>query len=211
MVRGSPWNEVIFLVSEGGSVNNAVLVWNTRLEAWSIFPKSSVTGKLSFACGTNWRDSSLLERTLLGGYDGYVYEAFGTADTNSGLDDDGAPIETEFRHGYLDFDYPGVTAVRNLYVEGEIDEDKVFDVQFETGGASPSKTVQITFAPGGHLLGDFMLDVDYLSDPTFVTAKCKVDRSGRLLQARILRSNMDNPHIFTGLNYTVLHQGMRMQ
>jgi len=210
--RGSPWTEVMFLVSEGGSAHHdAVMVWQDQLDAWSIFPRGLSSSATQFNCGCNWRDSSLLDRTLFGGLDGYVYEAFGTSNTDSGLTDNGVAIRYQIQTGFMNFGYPGIVATREVIIDGEVTANIDFNIAATTlGGQTP---VQKTLSMGvsGDLLDvGFRLDESYLSDTSLSQGHVSLNVDGRGVQLDITRtSSGETPHILTA--FTIPHLLKRMK
>ena len=210
-VRGRPWNEIMwFATSRSSTEHDTVLVYNTQINAWSIFPRSSTAGKLRFNCATNWRDTDGEERSIVGGYDGIAYEAFGTAYVDSGIDDDGGAIETEFQTGLINFDYPGVSSMRQMLVDFEISDEKTFMCTFDANNNRSAISKTMKAGVSGDLLDvGFVLDESFLTENFPQRAKVKVDMSASYIQSKFALSNAGLPHAVIAVHFPHINKSMR--
>ena len=208
--RGSPWHEVIWLVSESGnSEHNAAIVFNDRIGACTIFPKSQSPDVMEFNAACLYRGSDLIDRTLVGGYDGVVYQAWGAANSGSGNSDNGSAISTEIETGFMNYGFPGVSDLREVFVDGEVSSSLTFQVQGETLGSAEVVNRTFTIGTAGAILGVFVIGTDYLVSSTVSQGNFEMPLSGRAHKLRISRSGTEAPHILTALTMTHLPKRLR--
>lgn len=210
--RGEPWNEIMWLVSSNVSglstaQNDCLIVWNTQLKGWTVFPVSATSGKLNFNCGVNWVDSSDLPHTVMGGYDGYLYDAFGHALVDTGYTDDGATVSTICATGKLNYGYAGVSGQREIIIDGEFPGDLELDVTVDVGGRPKTKTK--TILAGGDLLDvDFILDESVLSVTTSQEEHLDFPADGRYIQTTLEESSTGVPHTLVALDFPHVRKGL---
>ncbi len=208
--RPHPWTEVCWLVSHGSNDHNAVMVWNTFIGGWTIFPVSSVAGKLEFNVGTTYKDTNGLDRTVVGADNGVLYEAWGTKDVDSGNTDDGTTIRTDFQTGFLDFEYPGVSEMREMWLDLELNDQKTFDLTVESLGARPTLQKSFVVGTSAHELDvGFMLDSSFLEVQGISNGLVKAEIASRNLQIKISEESEGPPYAITALN--IPHLNTRMQ
>ena len=211
VIRGAPWNEVVWLVSFGGSTtHDAQIVWNTQLKGWSIWPRSGTDGKNEFNCGASWPDANGIPRTIVVDYNGRAWEAWGHQYSNSGYTDDGAVIESEFETGFLDYGWPGVSHTRALILDIEAQSSKSFTLHAETMEKNPLVKTFTAGTGGEELDVGFMLDETVLSEFTTTHAYTKVNQDGRYMKIKLTESATDPPHVIAGFNLPHKNGGMRM-
>lgn len=211
--RGSPWYEVMWLVSEAGSSeHNAVLVYNERIGGMTIFPKSSgVDGVGEFTCGCLFRGSDLVDRTLVADYNGIVHEAWGTSSADSGTSDNGNSIATEIETGFINYGFSGVSDLREVFVDGEAAEDIDFNVQGEIVGQGDVVNDSFTLGTAGAVLGQFMLNEDFLQGSTVTQANFQMPLSGRGHKIKLTHSGTKVPHIITAMTFSFIPKRARIR
>lgn len=208
--RGSPWNEVMWLASEAGSTkHNSALVYSDRVEAMTIFPKSPSPNTMEFNCACLWRGSDLIDRTLVGGYDGVIYEAWGTGSADSGTSDNGASIYTEIETGFVTYGFPGVSDLREVFVDGEAPAKLTFQVQGEILGSADVVNATFIMGTAGAVLGAFLIGTDYLVSSAVTQGNFEMPLSGRAHKLRISRSGTEAPHIITALTMSHITKRLR--
>ena len=209
--RGDPWNEVMWLVSHGTSTtHNAVLVYNTVLDAWSIFPVALTSGKMEFNAGANFIDTNGIPRTICIDYSGVAWQCWGHAAADSGYTDDGAPVKTTFGLGWLNYGWSGITYTRQMIVDGEFPTDKTFTLTAEPMGKNPITKI-FPIGAGGKLLDvDFILDESVLSTSTISQAQTKLVTDARYLQVTLEEQNEDVPHVISSVDFPHRRGGLRM-
>lgn len=211
--RGEPFDEVMWLVTYGStgtatSPNDCIIVWNTQVKGWTIFPVSATSGKMNFNCGVNWVDQNDLPHTIMGGYDGYLYDAFGHALVNTTYADDGAAVATTLETGYLNFDYPGVSGQREIIIDGEFPSDVTFTHTVEAMGET-AYTQTKTILAGGDLLDvDFILDESVLSETTPQQDHIDAPADGRYIKNKFEENGSDAPHTFTAFDFPHVRKGL---
>ena len=211
--RGEPWNEVLFLVTEGATnnQNNAILCWNTQIDGWTIWPPSNTGTKMLFATGTNFVDSSGIPRTIMGDYSGNVYDCFGHNLADTTFTDDGATIRTEFSTGFLDFGYKGVKGLRQIILDLEAPDTKTFSILIEAMGKSPIFSGTFKAGAGGGILDvDFMLDESVLSVGSVTQAQMPLKSAGRYFSIELTETDTDSAHVISALTLPWVVKGMRM-
>jgi hypothetical protein len=208
--RGEPFNDILFLVSYGtNSAHNAILCWNTQLNAWSIWPASTTSGKLNFSCGTNFIDTNDIPRTVMGGYSGNTWDAFGHINADTSFTDDGANIATSFRTGLIDLGYAGMKNMRQIILEVEATVAKTFSYNIEPLGVTPV-TGNFPIVQGGDLLDvGFTLDESVLSVATVDDTEEDIDADGRYFSIEITENDNDEPHTLAALTIPYVRKGMR--
>lgn len=210
--RGQPWNELMWLVThhEDSTEHNSLIVYNDALKAWNIFPASRTSGKMEFNCGVTLQGTDGIPRTIVMGYNGIAYEAFGHRFADSSFLDDGAQIYTTFETGFMDYGYAGISATRDLFLDLETPTAKTFTLTIECMGKTPI-VKEFTAGAGGALLDvGFTLDESVLSESQVSQAKVKVDQDGKYTKFRLEESDTDTPHSIAGFNLPHLNRGMRM-
>lgn len=209
--RGAPWNEVMWLVSWGdATTHDAVIVWNTQLKGWTIFPPAYTAGRMEFNCGASWPDANSIPRTLMIDYEGRCWEAFGHKGADSGYTDNGALVQTDFETGFLDYGWAGVTYTRKLILDIEASSEKTFTLTAEPINKTPL-VKDFNVGAGGDLLdATFILDESILAEFTVTQAETKIDRDARYMKIKLSEVSADVPHVIAGFNLTHRHGGMRM-
>ena len=211
--RGEPWNEIMWLVSSDASgvstaQNDCLIVWNTQLKGWTIFPVASTAGKLNFNCGANWIDSSDLPHTIMGGYDGYLYDAFGHQLVDTSYADDGATITTQCKTGFLNYGYPGVTGQREIIIDGEFPSEITLNITVQAMGKNPKTKSKIIQAGGDELDVDFILDESVLSETGPQQEHIDFPADARYLCTTIEESNNNVPHALISLDFPHVRKGL---
>jgi len=209
--RGAPWNEVMWLVSYGDSTtHNALIVWNTQMKGFTIFPPSQTSGKMEFNCGASWPDANGIPRTIVLGYDGVPYEAFGHKLANSSWTDDGALVRTELETGFLDYGWPGVSYTRQLILDIEASTGITFTLTATPISKAPLQRAFKVTAGGAELDVGFVLDESTLAEFTTTQADTKVDRDARYMKINLVESSDGTPHVIDGFHLPHKNGGMRM-
>ena len=214
VVRGEPWNEIMFLVthSSAATVHNSILVWNTQIEGWTIFPISQTSGKMSFSHGTNFVDENGIPRTLMGDYNGNLWDAFGHTFADTGYDDDGASVITTFQTGFLGMGYPGMKGLRQIAMDMETSAEKVFTIKVEPMGRSPVSNATMTVGAGGDVLNvSFVLNSSILSVSTVTEGQAPLKSSGRYFSLEITEQEADSaPHVISSIALPWVRKSTRM-
>ena len=190
--RGEPWNEIVWLVSTGSNTaHNAVVVYNTELDAWSVF-----TGLLAFNCGCNYTDADGKQITILGGNTGIVSEAWGDDNYETGYVDaaydEQTPITTTFKTGFLEWGYAGLKRLREMWLDMQLSDTKTFYFQVKGIADSPAVSQSKDIGAAGAAFGSFIFGVSAFagSDPT--QAKVIQSAKSRLFQLTLTESD-DGP------------------
>jgi hypothetical protein len=210
VARGAPWNAVMWLVSYGDSTtHSALIVWNTQIEGWTIYPRSTTDGKLEFNCGVSWPDANGIPRTIMIDYNGIAHEAFGHKYADSGFTDDGALVATEFETGYLDFGYPGVSYTRELILDVEMPTGRTWTLTATPMDKAPLVKDFALPAGGAELDVGFVLDESILAESTVTRAKVKIDRDSGYIKFNLSENSQEPPHVISGYNLLHRNGGMR--
>ena len=207
--RGEPWNEVVWLVSTGSNTtNDAAIVYNTELDAWSVFE-----GDLAFNVGCNWVKSTGKEVTVLGGYTGRISQAWGddnldTGNVDSGNDEANA-IQTTFKTGFMEWGYPGLKRLREFWLDLQLSDSKTFLFSLKGGGEAVSQSQDIGSA--GAAFGSFIFGTSKFSgnDPT--QAKVKKSMKARLVQLQITESDDGPPYTLNAVRFWWRQSGRRLK
>ena len=197
--RGEPYNEIVWVATTaGGTQHDRYFVFNTELETWSIF--NSAYGNLDFNCGTNFRDSTGKDVTILGGYDGYASAAWGDDEYETGYLDGGetgSVVQSQIRTGMLNYGYPGIKRLKEIWIEAEVQTDKTFNLEVVGLSEDPivSKDVDIAARAGARLSVDFILGASRLGGSNIPTqAKFRARARSRAFQQTLTEQNTTKPH-----------------
>lgn len=216
--RGEPWNEIVWLANDDTSTtNNLAIVYNPVIAqmygndaGWSIF--NSDNGYLKFNCGTSFIDSDGVHRSILGDYNGYACEAWGT-EKNAVQFTDGPteePVGTTFETGYFDCGYEGVKGARELWVDLELFDDRTFSILVDTTNSSVTKTASAAIGAPADLLGDdFILGESYLAGSGIATFARQLAGNGRYFRVRLTESDDGIPHYLNAIHLLFTRKGLR--
>jgi len=215
--RQEPWTEVVWLVSTGTNTqHNAAIVYNTELESWSIF--ESETGSLKFNCGCDYRNTEGKHFTVLGGYDGIVSEAWGddNHDTNSRDGGDaGAVITTNLGTGMLDFGYPGLKRLREIWLDMQVNSDRIFSASIETVGGTVvgvSPTPAVSVGAAGNRFDVAVFDsATFGSDDTPEQARILKSIKARMFRFNITESGSGSPHTINSMTFHWIPRDLRFK
>ena len=211
VASGEPWNVIYFLVSTGSNTqHNAIMVYNPMIASiygedagWTVF--ESAAGYLKYNHGVNWTDSDGIDRTLLGGYDGVVDEAFGTGNSSSGYLDNGpsgAAVESILWTGAMDFGYDGMKGMRYAVLDLVTPTEKTFTLRITSINESISQSRDVNAGSGEALLDDdFMVDASYLSSSGISSAGFKVEGDSRRFRTYLYENSTTAPHQINALTY----------
>ncbi len=206
-LAGGPWQEVVFLVSKTDTDElDAAAVYNPAVAAfhenagWTIFDNPG--GKMKFNCGVVYRDSSERRITLLGGYDGIVYEAWGTDEYPTSYADGTNAITSTLQTGYLTCGLDEwIKGLRAIQFDALINEDRNFTLTvygINYGVAFSDTTLAV--GGGGAMIGvDFTFDVSYFAAEGAQDFEIEVNGSSRAFQATLTESSTGVPHSFYGM------------
>lgn len=206
--RGAPFDEVVFLVSTGSNdQHNAALIYNTSLDAWSIF--DSTYGYLLLNCGVNFTNSNGRQVTMCGRYDGKVSECWGDDNYDTGnLDDDttGAVVQTLVQTGDLDFGYDGLKRLREMWLDLLLTDSRTFSLQITTtGGTIESTTPTAAIGnPAARLSVDFVFDSSAFASGSSVQARLQKSVKARKFQFGISETASGPPHTINSMTFWYL-------
>ena len=209
-VRGEPWNEVIWLASNGASTeHNLAFVWNTELETWSVF-----TGSFAYNCAINYVNSSGKNITLAGNYDSEVWNIWGDDNNDTGDRDGGsigAVIESTFETGLLDFRYAGIKRLREIWIDLLIRSSKNFDLQIQGINESPTvTTTQAVGTAGDRLSIDFIFDSSRFGSSDMPSqGQFKISSRARMFKLRMTERNTGAPHTINSLWFWFIPRARR--
>ena len=119
-------------------------------------------------------------------------------------------IRTDLQTGFLDFEYPGVSEMREMWLDLELNDQKTFELTVESLGARP--TLQKNFTVGtaaDELDVGFMLDSSFLEVQGISNGSVKAEIASRNLQIKISEESDGPPYAITALN--IPHLNKRMQ
>lgn len=214
VVRGEPWNEILFIVTHSSAAtnHNSILCWNTQLEGWSIWPQSQTSGKLAFSHGCNFVDGDGIPRTIMGDYNGNIVDAFGHTLADTGFTDDGANVETTFTTGFLAMGYSGMKGLRQLALDVETIDTKDFNIVVEPMGRSPVSTHTLRAGAGGDVLNvSFILNQSVLSVSTVTQGQTPIASSGRYFSVEIKEDEATSaPHVISSAALPFVRKSTRM-
>ena len=207
--RGRGFNEIVVLVSQTDTSHcDTALVYNPGLRAyhrdagWTIFDSQS--GSLDFSCGLAWQNDDGDGITLLGGYDGVVYEAWGNDEYNTGYTDIGQPIYSDIQTGFLDFGQPDmIKGLRSLQADMMAYGDRTFN--FAAYGVNQTPAIidsEVGVGASGAMFDDGVstFDVSYFATDGLVDFEWDgIDSSGRLFQFQMTEHSEERPHAITGM------------
>ena len=209
--RGEPWNEVVWLVSTGSStVHNAAIVYNTELNAWTVFE-----GALDFNCGCNFVNSSGKEITILGGNDGIISQAWGDENLETGnvdgLNDDRAVVKTTFKTGAMEWGYPGLKRHREMWLDMKIDDTKTFDFTLRGIAGSPTLTKAQDIGAAGATFGSFVFGTSAFAGSSPTQAKVSANAKARLFEFTMTESDDGAPFTLNALRFWWRPAGKRIK
>lgn len=208
--RGRGFSEIVVLVSMYDTSHcDAALIYNPTMRSyhrdagWSIF--DSDAGAMDFNCGVAWIDSSGNDITLLGGYDGVVYEAWGNEEYDTGyVDLTDAPIYSAIQTGFLDFGQPDmIKGLRALQADLVAYGDRTFS--FAAYGVNQTPAIlddTVSVGASGAMFDDgaSTFDVSYFATDGLVDFEWDgIDSSGRLFQFQMTEHSEERPHSLTGM------------
>jgi len=212
--RGEPWNEIVWCATKADSTqHNIFFVFNTELETWFVF--DSASGDMDFNCGASFTNSNGKQITLLGGYNGQVNAAWGDDEYETGYRDNGDSgglVASELRTGMMDFGYPGIKRLREIWAEAEVQFEKSFNLEIIGLSEDPivSKEVALETRQGSRLSIDFILGQSRLSGSDVPTqAKFRVSARSRAFQSKLTEQNDTKPHKMHALTYWFLPRANR--
>lgn len=212
---GGANNEVGFVVSSTGQVDHdSVMIWNPQLEAWSIF--DSPTGYLKHSCGCRYTNSDGQKVTVLGGYDGKLYKAWGDKNYDVGYLDGGstgAAVESEWSTGMLDFGYGGLKRIKRTWLELQLEATVSFTVKIQMVGGVVSDITPESLSAGteGDMLSiDFIFDTSVLAaDDTPAQIQMRKTVKARMFRFTFVENAQTPPHTFNSLKFQFDAQGRK--
>ena len=209
--RGEPWNEIVWLVSTGSNTqNNAAIIYNTELDAWSVFE-----GSLAFNSGANWINANGKEVTVFGGYEGRISQAWGddnldTGNVDAGGDENGA-VTTTFKTGFLEMGYPGLKRHREFWLDLQLSDTKTFAFALKGIADNPFVSKSQDIGAAGAAFGSFVFGTSRFagSDPT--QAKVTQNAKARLFQLQIQESDDGPPYTLNAVRFWWRPSGRRIK
>ena len=212
--RGEPWNEVAFLVSVGSSTqHNAVLVWQTELEDWTIF--DSPNGYLLANCGISTKDTNDQHNTVLGRYDGMIHEAWGDEERDTGVRDggsSGAFVETNMTSGFIDLGWPGLKRIKKTWIDIQIQDQRQFTLTLTGIADNPATTKAVDIGAAGARLGiDFIFGSSRFASDNPTQAQIRKIVKARLFQFSLTQGGGGPPHTINSLTFMHKRLGMRIK
>lgn len=212
--RGEPWNEIVWLCATGSNTqNNAAIVYNTELDAWSIFDQTD--GTMKFNAGVNWVNSAGKETTVVGDYIGIVSSAWGDDqfDTGNvdGLNDAQSPISTNFKTGALEMGYAGLKRLREMWIDLSLSDTKTFQFTINSlaSGNSVSHTQNIGAA--GATFGSFVFGTSAFAGDTPKQAKIIKSAKAQLFQLQLQESSEGLPFTLNAIRFWWRPSGRRIK
>jgi hypothetical protein len=215
IVRGEPWNEVVWHVSTGSNTeHDASIVYNTVLGTWTIFNSpSSIESR--YNVGYDYINSAGKHITLMGDYNGIVWQAWGDEDYSTGnLDggDSGAAVRTELQTGFLDMGYPGLKRTREFWLDAYIPSERQFQFSLKGLSDSPSSTQTVSMGAGGDKLSvDFRFGISVFASINPQHSIIKKSAKARLFQFGLTESSTGPPHTLNNITATFRQLGIRMR
>ena len=217
--RGEPWNEIVWLCTERGhTTNNIALVYNPVIAgavgeeyAWSIF--TSPGDALKFNTGCNWIDGDEEQRTVVGTYDGYVHEAWGTTNVSSGYQDGSANVDSTVQTGFLDFGYEGMKGLREMWVDLDLKDSNTFNIAVDGIDSSEELQVVSSVSIGQEattLDSNFYLDANALIPEGPSSTAFKAVGNSRYFRARLYENGTGIPHRINAMHFLFVPKGMRI-
>lgn len=217
--RGEPWNEIGFLVSYGTStINNYVMIFNPMIAniygddaGWTVF--TSVDNLIAFNAAVNFTDSTGLQKTLVGKYDGHVHHAWGTETDSSGYVDNGAgAVLSEMRTGFLDFGYRGMKTHRELWIDMELPTTRTFTLIVDGTNQQLGSGISVSAGANADTLDTtFILDESFLAGSGITDIPLKVEGNSRYFRYKITEQGSEQPHIINAMTMLYKRQGMRIR
>lgn len=213
--RGEPWNEIVWLVSTGtNTTNNAAIVYNIELDAWTIFEQSS--GALAFNHGCNFTNSDGKEVTICGGYTGIISKCWGddnfieTGNVDAG-DDDQSPVTSVFKTGALGFGYEGLKRLREIWLDLQLSDMKSFQISIKGIADNPSVSLTQEMGEPAAAFGSFVFGVSKFSGNDPIQAKIVQSAKARLFQTTIQESDDGPPYTLNAVRFWWLPRGNRIK
>lgn len=210
LTRGSQQNEVIWLMPiDGSSDLNAAAVFNTQKEGWSIF--TGLNNALHFNAGGLWVDTNGEDVTLVGGYDGSVFEAWGDDQHSTGFADDTEDIRCEFLGGFTNMGANRVKGIREAWMDIETTAAKNFLGRVDVSASAPQATGAFNMGASQAPLGSFVLGQDPLAGNNLWEARMTVNRQGRYARLGVVEQSKAAPHVINSYTLTHKAQGVKLQ
>lgn len=216
--RGEPWNEIVFLLSSGGSNQNDIaLVYNTSIaeyagieNAWSVFEASG--NNLNFNVGTNYVDSTGKHYTLLGDYDSKVAKAWGHERNMTSFTDDTTAITSVAQTGFVDMGYEGVKSIREAWLDMSVESKHSFSVKVDGAeGRLSSNAVLDLGSDTGTMDYDFTLNSSVLASGSIADAAFKLTGNSRYFRFRLEEKDTTKPQRIESLHFLYVPKGMRIR
>lgn len=211
---GGQWDEVVFLVSDtDSSTMDAAIVYNPAIAqhhadaGWTIYDNPG--GYMRVNCGVTWRDANEQQITLLGGYDGVVYEAWGSDEYPTSYTDGEQPVPSVLLTGFLDLGANAwVKGLRALQMDWRLASDVAFTIKVYGSNWAPTIANTSTVVGGG----EDSIGVDFKFDESYFAASEGVqdyeldgiDGSARFFQAELREANTGGPHTYNGMRFMFL-------
>lgn len=217
--RGEPWNEVVFLVSDGASTqHDLALVYNPVIASlfrsnsvgWSVF--RSDTGDLKYNCGVNYKNADSKDITLLGGYDGVVDEAWGDANYPTGnRDNANGLVVSELKTGLLDLGYDGLKRIVDPWMEIQTTDEIEFLLRATGIGETPNLTMSREVGSVGDQLSiSFVFDQSAFAASSPGQMKFLGRPKSRSFQFTLTESGDREPHEIHRFILPHKRQGLRL-
>lgn len=203
--RGAPFqNEIVFFVSKDStSKHDHAIVYNSEVgrykkdAGFTIFENAS--GFMQYNCGVNFIDGNGENITLLGGYDGYVYEAWGSEEYSTGYKDkgtNGGAVQTTALSGYLDCGRSAwIKGLRAFQGDLQLYNARNFDLTIygsnqQVALAEPT----VAAGSGGDVLGEFLFGGSLLAADGISDFEEEIDGSARYFQWQLQENSTERPH-----------------
>ena len=194
------------------SKHDTALIYNTEVAerfgkeaGWTVLEINSTS--LRPAAGISWEDEDSEVITLLGNSDGKVYEAWGDEDYFTGTVDNGQPIQSRIRCGFLDLGVPGYEkGLRAFSVDALIPpEEREFDIEIygeEERLAFLDQVTKVGQASGSRF-DEFQFDVSsFASEPDPIEISLSdINGSARYFEATVTERSRHEPHSILGLRW----------
>ena len=216
--RGEPWNEIVFLLSSGGSgYNDTAIVYNTEIagyagveNAWSIFEADA--NKQRFNVGINYIKSDGNHFTILGGYDSKIAKAWGHDRNSTTYADNTTIIKSICQTGFLDMGFEGIKSIREVWLDLEVLAKHTFSIKVE--GAEDRLSTNAVLNLGtdtGALDYDFTLGTSVLAAGSIAQARFKLTGNSRYFRFRLEEGDPTKPQRIDSMHFLYVPKGMRIR
>lgn len=204
-VAGHLFDDKAYVAYQVGDYNDRIIVWDARLNAWSC-PFEGINA----SCFLSFEESDGTRRLLAGSSNSassYVYEL------DTGTDDAGTAISSEFETKSTDCDRPGLvkrfgfTDVFYSMVYGKLTYEVFIDeVSSITGELQLGNSTDRPVGMGSMIMGKFIMGKDYDPDTTFADLQqnnnFRIETNyepGKKISVRFTNNNLGEQYKINGI------------